>query len=179
MPSTVDVLINGSRLLSRSVQPGAFEIPQLPVVTGAGSIAMSVTNALGQQVITTLPFYASSNLLAPGLQSYSAELGAVRRNWSVVSNDYGALAASATYRRGLSPTLTIEAHGEGTSGLAVAGAGAVINVDDLGVLNLALAGSALGKPGAQLTLGPSASARSSVSGLSPASAVATSAISPR
>ena len=50
---------------------------------------MSVTNALGQQVTTTLPFYASSNLLAPGLQTYSAEIGAVRRNWGVVSDDYG------------------------------------------------------------------------------------------
>ena len=58
-------------------------------------------------------FYASSNLLAPGLQTYSAELGAVRRNWSVVSNDYGALAASATYRRGLSPILTIKPMAKG------------------------------------------------------------------
>jgi outer membrane usher protein len=153
VPSTVDVLVNGSRLLSRSVQPGAFEIPQLPVVTGAGSIAMSVTNALGQQVTTTLPFYASSNLLASGLQTYSAEIGAVRRNWSLVSNDYGALAGSATYRRGLSPMLTLEAHGEGTTGLAVGGAGAVVNLDNLGVLNFSAAGSGLSQPGAQFTFG--------------------------
>ncbi len=153
VPSTVDVLVNGSRLLSRPVQPGAFEIPQLPVVTGAGSISMTVTNALGQQVATTLPFYASSNMLASGLQTYSAEIGAVRRNWSFVSNDYGALAGSATWRRGLSPWLTLEAHGEGTSGLAAAGAGVVVNVDNLGVLNAAAAGSGIGQPGAQLTLG--------------------------
>jgi outer membrane usher protein len=153
VPSTVDVLVNGTRMLSRPVQPGAFEIPQLPVVTGAGSIAMSVTNALGQQIVTTLPFYASSTMLAPGLQTYSAEIGAVRRNWSLVSNDYGALAGSATWRRGLSPWLTVEAHGEGTSGLAGAGAGIVLNVDNLGVLNAAAAGSGIGSAGAQLTLG--------------------------
>ena len=37
VPSTVDVLVNSTRLLSRQVQPGPFQIPQLPVITGAGS----------------------------------------------------------------------------------------------------------------------------------------------
>jgi outer membrane usher protein len=153
VPSTVDVLVNGTRVLSRQVAPGPFEIPQLPVVTGGGAIQMTVTNALGQQVATTLPFYASSNLLAVGLQTYSAEVGAVRRNWGVISDDYGAMAGSATYRRGLSSMVTIEAHAEGTSGLMAAGAGGVVNVGDLGVLNFSAAGSGLGLPGVQLTAG--------------------------
>ena len=153
VPSTVDVLVNGTRVLSRQVAPGPFEIPQLPVVTGGGAIQMTVTNALGQQVATTLPFYASSNLLAPGLQTYSAEVGAVRRNWGVISDDYGALAGSATYRRGLSPVVTIEAHAEGTAGLMAAGAGGVVNVGDLGVVNFSAAGSGLDLPGVQLTAG--------------------------
>lgn len=153
VPSTVDVLVNNTRLLSRPVQPGAFTIPELPVITGAGAVTMTVTNALGQQVSTTLPFYASSNMLAPDLQTYSAEIGAVRRNWGLVSDDYGPLAGSATWRRGLSQWLTVEAHGEGTSGLAAGGASMVVNLDNLGVLNAAAAGSAVGLPGAQLTLG--------------------------
>ena len=153
VPSTVDVLINGTRVLSRQVAPGPFEIPQLPVVTGGGAIQMSVTNALGQQVTTTLPFYASSNLLAPGLQTYSAEVGAVRRNWGVVSDDYGALAGSATYRRGLSSMVTVEAHAEGTAGLVAGGAGGVVNVGDLAVLNFSAAGSGLDLPGVQLAAG--------------------------
>ncbi len=153
VPSTVDVLVNGTRVLSRQVAPGPFEIPQLPVVTGGGAIQMSVTNALGQQVTTILPFYASSNLLAQGLQTYSAEVGAVRRNWGVLSNDYGALAGSATYRRGLSSMLTIEGHAEGTSGLVAGGAGGVVNVADLAVLNFSAAGSGLDLPGVQLTAG--------------------------
>lgn len=87
VPCTLDVLVNGNRLLSRPVNAGPFEIPQLPVVTGAGSISMTLTNALGRQVLTTLPFYASSSLLAPGLQTFAAQAGAVRRNWGVPSND--------------------------------------------------------------------------------------------
>jgi outer membrane usher protein len=141
VPSTLDVFVNGTRLLSRDIGAGPFEIPQLPVVTGAGAISMAVTNALGKQVTTTLPFYASSTLLAPGLQTFSAQAGAVRRNWGTVSNDYGSPAASATYRRGVSSWLTLEGSAEGASGLSMGGAGIVVDLDNIAVLNAAAAGS--------------------------------------
>ena len=154
VPSTVDVLVNGTQLLSREVQPGPFAIPQLPVITGAGTVALTVTNALGRQVTTTLPFYASSALLAPGLQTFSAEAGAVRRNWGFISDDYGALAGSATFRRGLWNDLTLEAHAEGTSDLAMAGGGVVVKVGNLGVVNANAAASAsFGRTGTQLSVG--------------------------
>ena len=149
VPSTVDVLANGSYISSQQVDPGPFQIPQLPVVSGAGTISLRVTNALGQQVMVTQPFYASSALLKPGLQTYSAEAGAVRRNWGAVSNDYGKLAGTATYRRGLTSTLTVEGSAEGTPGTVKAGAGGVVQVGNWGVLNFAAAGST----GSGLSLG--------------------------
>jgi outer membrane usher protein len=154
VPSTVDVLVNGTRILSREVQPGPFQVPQLPIITGAGTVSMTVTNALGRQVTTELPFYASSALLAPGLQSFSAEGGMVRRNWGLLSNDYGSLAGVATYRRGLSDALTVESHAEAAPGLIMGGAGGVLNVGDLAVVNLAAAASTgSGHTGTQLSAG--------------------------
>lgn len=154
VPSTVDVMVNGAQLLTRQIQPGPFQIPGLPVVTGAGTVAMTLTDALGHQVTTTLPFYTSADLLAPGLQTYSVEAGAVRRNWGLLSNDYGNIAAAGTYRRGLSPNITIEAHAEGTKGQFMAGGGLVMNVFDLGVVNLAVAASAgSGRTGTQFSIG--------------------------
>lgn len=147
VPSTVDVLVNGTRLLSRQIQPGPFQIPQLPVVTGAGTIAMTVTDALGRQVTTTVPFYASASLLAAGLQSYSAEVGAIRRNWGLISDDYGDPAASGTYRRGLSNTITLELHAEGSNSLAMGGGGFLVNLGNLAVVNLSGAGSTGSGPG--------------------------------
>jgi outer membrane usher protein len=141
VPSTVDVLVNGTQALSREVQPGPFEVPQLPVVTGAGTIQLKVTNALGQQATTTLPFYASASLLSPGLDTWSLEAGWVRLNWGAVSNDYGASAASAAYRRGLTNDLTIEAHAEGTKDLFMAGGGIVANAFHLAVVNIGAAAS--------------------------------------
>lgn len=154
VPSTVDVLANGNWSLSRQIDAGPFEIPQLPVVTGAGTISMTVTNALGRQVTMSQPFYASSALLAPGLQTFSAQVGAVRRNWGTVSNDYGNFAGSGTYRRGLTSAATIEGSAEGTAGTVMAGGGVVVNVDNLGVLNVAVAGSTgSGHGGTQFSVG--------------------------
>lgn len=50
VPSTLSVLTDGNLVASSQVGAGPFEVPQLPVTTGAGEITMTVTNALGQQV---------------------------------------------------------------------------------------------------------------------------------
>jgi outer membrane usher protein len=152
--SVVNVLTNGNSVLSQEINPGPFEIQQLPMITGAGTISMTVTNALGQQMNVTQPFYASSALLAPGLQTFSAQAGAVRRNWGVVSNDYGKLAGTANYRRGLSSMVTIEGSAEATPGMVMAGGGLVVNVGNLAALNVAAAGSTgSGGTGTQFSAG--------------------------
>ena len=154
VPSTVDVLANGNLMVSSQTNAGPFEIPQLPVVSGAGTISMTMTNSLGQQVTVTQPFYASSSLLAPGLQTFAVQTGLVRRNWGSVSNDYGKIAGAAIYRRGLSPKFTVEGSVEGAPGAVMAGAGGVRQIGHLGVLNFAAAASSgSGKPGAQLSAG--------------------------
>lgn len=154
VPSTVDILANGGSVLSQSVDPGPFQVPQLPVVTGAGTISMTVTNALGQQVTVNQPFYASSALLAPGLQAFSVQAGAVRTNWGTLSNSYGDLAASGTYRKGMSSKYTLEGSAEATRGVVMAGGGAVINVHNLGVVNIdAAASGGSGHSGALVSVG--------------------------
>jgi outer membrane usher protein len=154
VPSTVDVLVNGNHVLTTPVQPGPFQIPQLPVITGAGTVNLTVTNALGQQVTTEMPFYAAPNLLAPGLQTWSLEVGATRRNWGVISNDYGRFALSATWRRGLSDKLTLEGHVEATSGMFMGGVGIVRTLANFAVANVAVAGSGgNGHSGAQVAVG--------------------------
>jgi len=154
VPSTLDVLVNGQRLLSRQVQGGPFQIPQLPVVNGAGTVTLTVTDPLGRQIVTTTSFYASVELLAPGLSTLSAEAGFVRRDYGVYSNDYGPLAASATYRRGLTSDITVEAHAEGTPGASLAGAGVVVNVANLAIVNASAAASTgVGGLGEQIAFG--------------------------
>ncbi|HEY2858525.1 MAG TPA: fimbria/pilus outer membrane usher protein [Terracidiphilus sp.] len=154
VPSTVSVLADGNQVVSGQVGAGPFEVPELPVISGAGMVSMTVTNSMGQQVTISQPFYVSSSLLIPGLQTFSAQAGLVRRNWGSASYDYGKAAGAAVYRRGLTRKFTLEASTEGTPGAFVAGGGGVLQVGTLGVVNFAAAGSAGGsEPGGQLSAG--------------------------
>lgn len=141
VPSTVDVLVNGNMVSSNSVNPGPFEVPQLPVVNGAGNITMTMTNAQGNQVTVTQPFYGGTTLLAKGLQTFAGQAGLVRRDWGVESNDYGKMAATGFYRRGLSQTFTVEATGEGTPGAYMGGGGGSATLWNRALVNFDAAAS--------------------------------------
>jgi outer membrane usher protein len=123
VPSTLDVLVNGNLVASNEVNSGPFQVSQLPVISGAGTITMTLTDAQGTQVTVSQPFYGGSVLLAKGLQTFAGQAGLVRRAWGTVSNNYGKMAETAFYRRGLSQTFTVEATAEGTPGAYMGGAG--------------------------------------------------------
>ena len=141
VPSTVDLFVNGVRQLSQPVPPGPFEIRQPPIASGAGQIAVAVTDELGRQTLRTVNFYATDRLLKPGLSSYSAEGGWVRRHYGLRSNDYGQFALSGTARHGVSDWLTLEGHAEAMHGLKLGGGGAVFNLGNRAVLASALSAS--------------------------------------
>lgn len=141
VPSTVDVLVNGNLATSNEVTPGPFEVPQLPVISGEGTITMTLTNAQGGQVTVSQPFYGASTLLAKGLQTFAGQAGLVRREWGVLSNEYGKMAGAACYRRGLSQTFTVEATTETTPGTFMAGGGAAATLWHRALVNFDLAAS--------------------------------------
>lgn len=154
VPSTVDLFINGYRSSQANVQPGPWSLTNVPFVNGAGDAVITTTDAVGRQVTTTLPFYVSSNLLRQGLSDYSFSAGAMRENYGIKNFDYGAAAASGSYRYGLTDWLTLETHAEGSDEVAMGGAGGQVKLGSWGVINGALAQSQMsGKPGTQYSWG--------------------------
>jgi outer membrane usher protein len=144
VPSTVDVLVNGSRVGAERVQPGPFSISNVPVVTGAGDVQLVVRDAFGQERVVTQPFYASRQLLKPGLEDFSVSAGTERMNYGTESFDYGSGFAAGYWRRGLSDQLTVEVLGEGDATARVFG-GSVDFIPGLyGVVTLGAAGSSSG-----------------------------------
>ena len=141
VPSTVSVVVNGIRQFSTPVDPGPFAVQALPVVTGAGEVAVTVQDALGRQTLVTLPFYASPALLKPGLSSYSAEAGMVRQDYGLGTDRYSGWAANGSSRYGMTDWLTLENHGEATDALVLLGGGAAMQVGTLGIVNAAVSGS--------------------------------------
>ena len=155
VPSTVELYVNGLRRYSGDTPAGPFQLGTVPIVNGAGTAQVVLTDALGRQTTFDFPFYTSSALLKQGLDDYSIDVGFVRRNYGVDSFDYGHdPAASGVYRRGMTDWFTAEAHAETISGLANGGAGGVVQIGDNGVLTGSAAYSQWhGRDGQQAELG--------------------------
>ncbi|MFO1325708.1 MAG: fimbria/pilus outer membrane usher protein [Burkholderiales bacterium] len=146
VPSTVDVFVNGSRVASQQVPPGPFNIENVPVVTGSGDVQLVVRDAFGQQQVVTQPFYASRQLLRPGLDDFTIAVGAERRNYGIDSFDYGSGFAAAYWRRGLTDTVTVEFLANGDNDAQAAGATVDFVPNSVGIVTLGAAGST-GKAG--------------------------------
>ena len=140
VPSTVDVLVNGQRVSSQQVSPGPFVVQDVPALSGNGDISVVVRDALGREQVLTQPFYSGPSLLAPGLSEYSIDLGALRDQYTLESDQYGPFLASGTYRRGLTDYLTLEGHAEYLAGDSYAtGVDAAVRTGDAGILSFTAA----------------------------------------
>lgn len=146
VPSTLDVYTQNVKTFTGSVPAGPFQVANLPVATGAGTASVVLNDALGRQIVTTLPFFVSSQLLREGLYDVSAEAGFARRFYGVESNNYDARpVGSASVRYGLTNWLTLEGHAEGGAGLLNGGVGAAFSLGAFGAASLAVAGSRVGE----------------------------------
>ncbi|WP_010162383.1 fimbria/pilus outer membrane usher protein [Sphingomonas sp. PAMC 26617] len=133
VPTTADILVNDTYASSLPVGAGPFEIRNVPVQTGSGNVSLNLHNSLGQSVRTTVAYYASNALLAPGLHTFVLQLGAIRHRFGSQSNAYGQIAASGNYRWGVSPRLTAAVYAEATRRATLVGANVSANLADLAI----------------------------------------------
>ena len=104
VPSTVDVFNNQSRSFSQAITGGPFNISNIPLATGPGTMRVVLRDANGKETVSEYAYYTSTSILAPGLLDYSLETGFARRFYGQLSDDYGAdPIASASARYGVSP----------------------------------------------------------------------------
>jgi len=140
VPSTVDVFVNNQLVTSSQLPPGPFVIDRLPTVSGTGDVSVVVRDALGREQVLTQSFYSSVTLLAPGLSQYSINLGKIRDDYALESNQYGPLLGEVSYRRGITDAITLEGHAEYLSGEAhAAGLNAAFGIGRIGVINFTAA----------------------------------------
>lgn len=137
VPSSVDVFVNNQLATSSQVPAGPFVIDRLPTVSGTGDVNVVVRDALGREQVISQSFYTSTSLLAQGLSQYSVDVGSVRNNYALSSDDYGTTLAEGTYRRGITDYFTLEAHAEYQAECAhAAGFSTALGIGKVGVLNL-------------------------------------------
>ncbi|MDQ6799484.1 MAG: fimbria/pilus outer membrane usher protein [Acidobacteriota bacterium] len=123
-PSTVDVYVNGVLVQRSEVPPGPFDLRNIPVSAGSGTARVVIRDAYGNEHVQTQSFYYSTAVLGRGTSEFSYSVGALRRNFSTSSFDYGDPAILGFHRYGLTDTLTLGGRFETTRGLVSGGGGA-------------------------------------------------------
>ena len=141
LPSTVNLYVNGALRMSTNVPMGPFQLRDAPAITGDGQIQVVVRDLLGREQVITQSFYASPALLRRGLRDFSYEVGAVRENYGLASDDYEHALVVGTDRVGLSDNLTGEVHGEVLREQQTLGVGGAWLIPSIGVASAAVAGS--------------------------------------
>ena len=117
-PSTVQVRVDGNLIAQRQVQPGPVDITNITGVTGGQNVSVIIRDPFGREQVLQRPFFFATNAgLAEGLHEYSYNLGSLRRQYGIESNDYGPLAAAAFHRYAFTNALTLGLRGQATKDL--------------------------------------------------------------
>jgi outer membrane usher protein len=138
--STAEVYVNGQLLRREVLPPGPFELRNLPAPVGTGAAEVVLRDAFGRQQVITQPFYFTSNLLLPGVQEWSYDLGFKRDPDATGFGEYGAWAALGRHRVGVTDNLTVGARLELGADLVSGGPLVTIRLP-VGEVELAAAGS--------------------------------------
>lgn len=124
VPSSIDVYVDNVRAYSGAVDAGPFKLSDVPMITRGGEAVFVMRDAAGQEQITTVPFFATQNLLRKSMLDFSISAGRPRSSFGAGNVAYAVSdAAAVSLRYGLSDKLTIGGHAEGIDDLIMAGVG--------------------------------------------------------
>lgn len=142
VPSTLDIYVGDLKTYSGAIDPGRFNIDNIPVYTRSGRARLVLTDATGRSIVSETDFFTSPDLLKRNLYDFSADMGVVRRNFGSDSFGYDdEIVGLGSLRYGLSDAITGEAHIEAKPDLVDVGVGALISAREFGLFNVALAAS--------------------------------------
>lgn len=108
LPSSVDIFLGNSRIFSKDLTPGPFEIKNIPITTPEGNLKVVIKDVLGREKVIELPYITHPSLLKEGLSEYNLSIGAVRKSYQLKDFDYGRLIISTFYKRGITSKYTAE-----------------------------------------------------------------------
>ena len=141
VPSTVQMYVNNVLRQVSNVPTGPFVIDNSPLLTGSGDVRIVTQDVLGRQTVTEQSFFTSTELIAHGIDDWSAEGGSVRRDLTVASANYGPFFASGTWRHGYSDKMTLEGHAEAQPHVGTLGFGMVLSLQSQVLGKAAIAAS--------------------------------------
>lgn len=106
VPSTVSVYSDGGLMRRETVNPGQFDLQNLPVSNGYRMNRVVVRDIFGRETEILSPFYLSTRVLRSGVSEYSFNAGMRRDNIATASWDYDSPVMLARYRLGVTDSIT-------------------------------------------------------------------------
>lgn len=139
-PSTVQLYLNDMRTgTEMEFPPGVLELAHLPLLPGANTVALVITDADGKVKRVEIPFYRTTQLLASGVDEYSYSAGFTRVDLGAQSFSYGEPAFLGFHRVGITDWMTGGLRAELCPGLVSGGPTVSLGLGPLGELSSALA----------------------------------------
>ena len=140
-PSQAEIYMDGVLVGKQPVAPGTFELKNIYSFIGAHLFDVVLRDPFGNVQRISYPLYFSTQMLREGLHEYSYNVGFLREQYGVESNDYGKAVFSAFHRYGVTNTFNIGARAEGSDGVYNGGISTSFLLQRMGVLSLSFAGS--------------------------------------
>jgi len=138
-PSEMKVYLDGELVRSERLQPGRFELKNIPAVVGYGRLKVVIKDNFGHETVVSKPFFYTDRLLAVGLHKYSYSLGFLKQDIGEKSFSYGKLAVQGFHDYGFTKWLQGGLAVEASGGLISGGPTARLLISHYGVLETALA----------------------------------------
>ena len=120
-PSRYEVYVNDQLVRRGELQPGRFDLANLPASSGSGNIRIVTRDSFGRTQEIGSPYYLSTRILSRGLQEYAYQAGFVRNDIVTQSFQYEAPAFMARHRVGVLDSLTLGLRVEGSTSLISGG----------------------------------------------------------
>ncbi len=114
LPSEADIYLDGTKIAAQKIGPGKFSLNDINYYGGARFVEVVMKDSFGRETRYRLPYYFNDVLLSKGLHEYSYNVGFLRQQYGVESNDYGDLAFSAYHKYGVTDAFNVGFNAEGT-----------------------------------------------------------------
>ncbi len=121
VPTTADIYVNGAYLRTVELPPGQFNLNNIPVPSGSNVTQVVLRDGAGNTQTINGFFYSTQVLLKKGLTSFDYHVGFLRPNPFGDNDYYGPLAATGSYRLGVTDFVTAGARIEQTKNLVSGG----------------------------------------------------------
>jgi outer membrane usher protein len=143
LPSVADALLASAG--ARQLREQSLFLNGGVKIAGANTVNFTARDRFGRTQSITAPLIADplpATTPRDGCEDFAFGLGRVRRDYAIVSNDYGPLFANTTFVCGAPLGFTIEGHGEYLSDeLTAFGIGLIRRIGSLGTASMAVASS--------------------------------------